>query len=183
MNLIEWLKATLDGFFLVRNIIWIISGTFIILGLFSFKIKFLKIIKSLVLIGIGISFFYLTTLMKNEEITNKYNENIILFNSSNTNDLNLISKNVNQKYNEFNSKSIANEKEVKEIIQKKHISFSKEQIKLVAKGQAVEQMKIPMLFPYSCEKENLCFGKKTADKIFPKLGIERRFDIFGIFEN
>ena len=115
MNLIEWLKATLDGFFLVRNIIWIISGTFIILGLFSFKIKFLKIIKSLVLIGIGISFFYLTTLMKNEEITNKYNENIILFNSSNTNDLNLISKNVNQKYNEFNSKSIANEKEVKEI--------------------------------------------------------------------
>ena len=171
MNLIEWLKSTLEGYFLVRNYLWGTGIFFFVLALLCFlgKKHFIwKFIKFLICSAIGVFPFYLSTLLAPGDIAKVYNEN-----------LKEMLKVVNERERKFNREWNSSVTETQKALKGTKISFSKRQIVYVARGAATEKMKLPMIHPYVCD-DSMRFGKRTARKLFPKLNIERWTDIFGI---
>ena len=182
MNLIEWLYSVLKGYFFIRNILWGISGLFAFFSVIMLFMKgLMKFFWIALLTGAGIFFFHLSTLMSAEDLKSVYDKNIALFDNVEAAAPKEMLKSVSKKNDEFFSRASKNMKIVKAVAEKKGIAFSKRQIAYVAKGMATEEMKVPMLFSYTCGDE-MCFGRRTAEKIFPELGIERRLEIFGISE-
>jgi hypothetical protein len=182
MNLIEWLKSTLEGYFLVRNYLWGTGIFFFVLGLLCFfgKKHFIwKFTKFLICSVIGIFPFYLSTLLVPEDIAKVYNENLNVLKAQATDNPKEMLKVVNERDAEFNKEWNKSITETQKALKGTKISFSKRQIVYVARGAATEKMKLPMIHPYVCD-DSMRFGRRTARKLFPKLNIERWMDVFGI---
>jgi hypothetical protein len=182
MNLIEWLKSTLEGYFLVRNYLWGTGFFFFTLSLlcFSGKKHFIwKSIKFLICLAIGIFPFYLSTLLAPSDIAKVYNKNLNILKAHPTDSPKEMLEIVNKRNAEFNREWNTSAAEVEKALKGTEISFSKRQVVYVARGAASEKMKLPMIHPYVCD-DSMRFGKRTARKLFPRLNIERWDEIFGI---
>ena len=184
MNLLEWLQQSIEGYLLVRNIFWGIGGFFFVLALFSFigkkKIIF-KFINFLILSAIGAVPVYLSSLIKTDDIARVYNENLETLETEKLTSPERMLEAVKIKKEKFNSSEAVSIVAVRHAVKGTRISFSERQIRYVARGMTVEKMNIPMIFPYSCD-DSMKFGRKTAKKLFPKLGITKWEEIFGIPE-
>ena len=181
MNLLEWIKKSLESYFLIKNIL-IASGSICIFISWLLIMKFKKrnIISILLFLIMGIIPIYASGLMEMKDIIKEYNNHPEIFDKK-TDNLKEILKEVKTKLLEFQNIQIESREKIRKIVKKQKISFSEEQIDYVAKGYATEKLNIPMIESYVISEEKR-FGKKTANKLFPKLGIKRQKEIFDIDE-